>query len=61
MGSDGAEEEVPAEMVADAEAEVVGAAMSGGSRVSATVGLDQAMCSDTLTKFRSIMIWAIPV
>jgi hypothetical protein len=60
MGSDGAKEEVPAETVADAEAEVVGAAMSvggglvdcgGGGRVSAAVGLGQATGSDAIIEF----------
>jgi hypothetical protein len=61
MGSDGAEEEVSAKTVADAEAEVVGIAMSGdgglvvcdcGGRVSGAVGLGQARGSDTIIEFR---------
>jgi hypothetical protein len=59
-GSDGAEEEVSAETVAEAEAKVVGVAMSGGGlvvcdgggRVSAMVVLGQARGSDTITEFR---------
>jgi hypothetical protein len=59
-GSDGAEKEVSVETVADAEAEVVGVAMSGGGglvdcgggRVLATVGLGQARGSDTITEFK---------
>jgi hypothetical protein len=61
MGSDGTEEDVSAETVADAEAKVVGVAMSGGGglvvcdgggRVSATIGLDQARDSGTITSIK---------